>query len=173
MSTKRSIKKYHPVFIVLLVGVISVFGVMLYQANRTYEYNGQQYRAGESFRDVEGCNTCSFDANGQLQCTLMACDIDGVRPDEPIDIEFSYANGAYSYSATIQKPTPCHTVESDVIVRESLPEQVDVRFVVKDSGEMCIQVIDEETVTGEILVSEAALIRVFVNDQVQAGQGVN
>lgn len=173
MSITRSAKKYYPFLIAALIVLSAVIGALLYQANRTYEYNGQQYRVGESFRDIEGCNTCSFNSGGQLQCTLMACNSDGLPPEDRVDIKFSYREGAYIYSGIIQKPTPCHKVESEVVVRESFPEQVDLRLTVKDSGQNCIQVIKEEAVTGEIRVSSEALIRVFLNDRIQTGQGVN
>ena len=166
-------KKYYPIFIAGIIVLIAVIGAMIYHANRTYDYNGQQYRAGESFRDIEGCNTCSFDENGQLQCTLMACVSDGMPPDETLDIEFSYTNGMYIYSGTIQKPTPCHEVESEIVVRESFPEQVYLLFMVEDSGQTCIDVIGEETVTGEIRVSDGASIQVFLNGRVQTELGIN
>lgn len=163
----RLMKKYYPIFVISLIVLSAVIGVLLFQANRTYEYDGQQYRAGESFRDIEGCNTCSFDANGQLQCTLLACYPDGLPPEDTVDIKLNYKAGAYIYKGTLQKPTPCHEVESEVVVRESFPEQVDLRFTVKDSGQSCIQVIEEAVVTGEIRVSKEASIRVFVNNKIQ------
>lgn len=173
MSIKRLIRKYSPIYIAAFIIIFAAIGAMLYQSNRTYNYNGRQYRVGESFSRIEGCNTCSFDENGQLLCTKMACDSDGLPPDETLNIEFSYSNGKYIYSGTIQKPTPCHEVKSEIVVRESFPEQVDLRFMVKDSGQICTQVIGEEAVTGEIQVSKEASIRVFLNDKIQTEQGIN
>jgi hypothetical protein len=36
-------------------------------------YDGVGYYAGESFPDVDGCNTCICEPNGLVSCTLMAC----------------------------------------------------------------------------------------------------
>jgi hypothetical protein len=161
-------------FIAVLAGGIYYF----VESNRRFEYNGKWYRAGEGFMDKEGCNSCSFDKKGQLQCTMMACDVD-TPPDQPpladelIELSFNYENGAYSYKGTIQTPTPCHTVETEQIIREVFPEDVDLKFSTQDSGEICIQVIDSKEVSGQIRVSEGATIRVYVNGELQAGKGLN
>lgn len=170
-----SIKKRTFVFVVILIAATFLFGIyfLIYQSNKTYEYNGRRYHAGESFKDVDGCNTCSFNESGQMQCTLMACDTNNLPSDELVQIIFSYNDGVYSYSGTIQKPTPCHEIKSEYVIRESFPEQVDLRFTVVDSGEICSQVIDKEEVNGQIPVSEEAKIQVYVNDELQIGKGVN
>jgi hypothetical protein len=166
------------VAVLLIVIGITVGLVLLTQSSdRQYEYNGRLYRPGETFLDADGCNTCSFSQDGQLQCTLMACVDEPVEEPAPaedvIDLSFSYSDGTYVYSGTIQKPTPCHTVEADIVVRERFPEDVDLKFTIIDSGQICSQVIDEEPVSGEIAVSEGATISVFVNGQRQSGVGVN
>lgn len=129
---------------------------------RYFEYNGKKYKAGETFLDVEGCNTCSFDGNGQMACTLKACLTDKTD-DSPVDISYEYIDGRYIYNAIVKKPTPCHKLEVETVVRESYPEQVDLNFTTKDSGEVCIQVIDEEEVSGSIEVSKDATINVYLN----------
>ncbi|KAH3886186.1 hypothetical protein DPMN_010187 [Dreissena polymorpha] len=37
------------------------------------EYNGKRYKAGESFPDDDGCNTCNCHRGGAVACTLMFC----------------------------------------------------------------------------------------------------
>ena len=37
------------------------------------EYNGRIYKEGESFKDIDGCNTCGC-SNRQVACTLMYCE---------------------------------------------------------------------------------------------------
>lgn len=86
---------------------------------------------------------------------------------------FAFADGAYSYFGTIQKPTLCHEVKSDYVIRESYPEQVDLRFTIVDSGKVCTQVIDQEAISGKISVSEKARIQVYVNDELQTDKGIN
>lgn len=156
--------------VVALFLLVAAIAVVVLRNETEFEYSGQLYRPGEAFMDADGCNTCSFNNRGELQCTLMACDveppIDGQMPsDEVIDIDFSYSEGGYSYVSTIQKPTPCHVVTTEVVIRERFPEDVDLKFYIVDSGDICIQVIGEEQVTGEIAVSEVATINVFVNDR--------
>ena len=170
MKTSKN-KRTWIAFIVLIVVCFLVgVGYFFYKSNRTFEYNGKWYHAGESFKDAEGCNTCSFDENGQMMCTTMACNIEN---PSTIEILFTYTNGEYSYSGTIQKPTPCHEVKYDYVVRESYPEQVDLRFTIEDSGEICSQVIDQEEISGKIPVSEKARIQVYVNDELQTDKGIN
>lgn len=36
-------------------------------------YEGNVYRNGEGFTDVDGCNSCSCE-NGSVQCTTIACE---------------------------------------------------------------------------------------------------
>jgi hypothetical protein len=144
------------------------------ESTRQFEYDGRWYSAGETFMDTDGCNSCSFDKKGQLQCTLMACGTDAIPPEEGlIDINFNYEDGAYTYRGTIQTPTPCHTVETEQVIREIFPEDVDLKFTIQDSGEICIQVMGSERISGQIPVSEGATIKVFVNDTLQPGQGLN
>lgn len=43
--------------------------------NKSCDYNGNTYKSGEGFKDIDGCNSCSCD-NGKIACTLMACEQD-------------------------------------------------------------------------------------------------
>jgi hypothetical protein len=176
MSKKR--------LIIILVGLagagLLVSGLFLYRSQRTFEYNGQQYKPGEAFLDAEGCNTCSFDKDGNLQCTLMACEPSRPLDDDnlptevpPVNISFMYEDGKYKYQATIQKPTPCHRIVPDVVIRERFPEDVDLNFKIESNDQMCAQMISPEEVSGEIPVSEGAVIQVFVNGRLQPGAGIN
>ncbi|HSN97342.1 MAG TPA: hypothetical protein VLS89_03555 [Candidatus Nanopelagicales bacterium] len=40
----------------------------------TCEYGGQVYDIGESFPAGDGCNVCTCTADGEVVCTLVACD---------------------------------------------------------------------------------------------------
>jgi hypothetical protein len=164
----------------LVVGGIAVLiliiCIALYVAIKPqyYEYNGQKYGVGESFKDKEGCNTCSFNKNGELQCTMMACYPDQQPQDKKaVDLQFTYNNSEYTYTGTVQTPTPCYDVKTETVIRESYPEQADLRFTTTDSGENCIDVIDNKLVSGEIKVSENAIIMVYLDNTLQPGVGVN
>jgi hypothetical protein len=39
----------------------------------TCSYAGKTYGAGTSFPSTDGCNTCSCDTSGAVECTLVAC----------------------------------------------------------------------------------------------------
>ena len=39
----------------------------------TCEYGGQIYQGGDTFPDLDGCNTCNCTDDGYIQCTEMAC----------------------------------------------------------------------------------------------------
>jgi len=38
------------------------------------EYGEKKYKSGESFKATDGCNSCGCN-NGEVACTLMACDV--------------------------------------------------------------------------------------------------
>ena len=53
-------------------------------------YNGRGYSLGDQFTAVDGCNSCSCGASGQIACTLIACDgnqtgYDAARPSPGTD----------------------------------------------------------------------------------------
>lgn len=76
-----------------------------------------------------------------------------------------FENGVHTYSGTVSKPTPCHIFESEVIIRESFPEQVTLDLTIKDSGQICIQVIGEEVFTITFEASEKALVDAAINGE--------
>ena len=61
-----------------------------------------------------------------------------------------YADGVVSYSAVIQKPTPCNTLKVDELIMESYPVQIKIDVSIEKHSGFCIQVIDYENITGEI-----------------------
>jgi len=73
------------------------------------KYNGQLYRAGESFPANDGCNTCSCSENGMVACTKMACnfcteDIYGTCEDGKKFIEAECIEGHLAYVDYFQDP---------------------------------------------------------------------
>lgn len=67
-------------------------------------------------------------------------------------------NNTWEYLVVVPKPTPCHDTASRVLVAESFPEQVtvEVDIVAPGGDEICIQVVDEETIQGTYQASEGA-----------------
>ncbi|XP_062621659.1 uncharacterized protein LOC134283227 [Saccostrea cucullata] len=44
------------------------------EKNKVCRYNGKFYKVGQSFPAGDGCNRCTCRSNGQVICTLIACD---------------------------------------------------------------------------------------------------
>jgi len=84
---------------------------------------------------------------------------------EFIEADYFYDEGVHTYEGVVLLPTPCYSLESEAIVRESYPEQVTISFLSEDSGEVCIQVIDERPFKVIFQASEEANIDVLFNDQ--------
>lgn len=77
------------------------------------------------------------------------------------DLTFDAATGDWSYEVTGYLPTACHTATTEVIIMESFPEQVliNVNFTAPAEDTMCIQVLQEVTLTGTFKASEQATAR--------------
>ncbi len=71
----------------------------------------------------------------------------------------------WEYTVVGTLPTPCHTATVDIVVRESYPEQVSVmvEVVEPNADEICAQVIEDYTYTGEFTASEEASIELAFN----------
>ncbi len=162
--------KYKFLILSLIVIVLAAFAVILYvlflNSSKVYEYAGKKYKVGQSFPSDDGCNTCSFDKNGQMACTLMACNDSSTPPETTaVDMQFKYEGDVYKYSGTVEKPTPCHKIQTDIVIKESYPEQVDIKITTTASDQICVQVISEEEISGEIKVSEDAVIDIYLNGE--------
>ena len=94
-------------------------------------------------------------------------DIDGdVNVDVPrvtITAKHQYRNGTHIIAGEIEVPTPCHLLETNVIIKESFPEQVTVQFEVGTQAEICAQVITSARFKVEFKVSENARISGTLN----------
>lgn len=76
-------------------------------------------------------------------------------------------DGKWNYEVVVQKPTPCHKVEKEVVIQESYPEQVSLNLTVSKNAEelVCVQQIEEENVTGEFKASEQAKVQLNLKKQ--------
>ncbi len=87
-------------------------------------------------------------------------------PEEPIveedamriDAKHFFINGTHTLAGEIMMPTPCDLLETDAIVRESMPEQVTVAFEVVNNSEMCAQVMTAQRFKVDFAASEGASI---------------
>lgn len=88
-----------------------------------------------------------------LSVTLSDWEVTEVADKDFVDRYYvGYSDGRVAYSITVAKPSPCHSLLVQETVMESYPVQVrlDVTITKPSEGEICAQVITEETVTGEI-----------------------
>ena len=77
-------------------------------------------------------------------------------PEVPVSEDYSVkyleSEGKLVYSAKVTLPTPCYSIEKEELVMESMPPQVRIELtrIPPDADVVCIQVIAEETVEGEV-----------------------
>ena len=63
-------------------------------------------------------------------------------------------------------PTPCHSLASDVMVAESMPEQVLIKFTTKAGEGICTQVLADKFFRVSFTASKDALITATLNGKV-------
>lgn len=97
------------------------------------------------------------------------------RPDQPepvpseqpqfISATRTYKDGVYHVEGSLTLPTPCHQLLIDPRILESYPEQVAVDFTIRDSGNICVQVLHEQAWEFDVRVSEQASFSARINGQ--------
>ncbi len=101
-----------------------------------------------------GCFTITLHrGDDTLQVTLMDWEVTEVSESDGTDRYFVYyENGSVNYNITVAKPSPCHTLDVRKSVMESYPVQIrlDISILPPEEGEMCAQVITEDTICGDI-----------------------
>ncbi|PIP87246.1 hypothetical protein COW81_01150 [Candidatus Campbellbacteria bacterium CG22_combo_CG10-13_8_21_14_all_36_13] len=82
-----------------------------------------------------------------------------------INVDVSFEEGSYEYSGIISLPTPCYSLTTEAIVRESYPEQVTLLFATEDNsnGGMCAEVIKDVPFRIIFDASEDAIINAVFN----------
>jgi hypothetical protein len=87
--------------------------------------------------------------------------------NEVVVVTHTYSDGLHTLRGKLFLPTPCHELETDAVVMESLPEQVNVNLNIVEPGEkiFCIQVIDERDFEVTFQASPSPSIRGFVNGE--------
>jgi len=79
------------------------------------------------------------------------------------EMEHDFEDGTHTVSGIINLPTPCHSLETNVLVAESFPEQVTVQFKTSVSAEACAQIIAQKEFEIEFQASEEARIKATLN----------
>ncbi len=80
-----------------------------------------------------------------------------------IPVTHQFKNGLHTYVGSIDAPTPCHSILGEAVVKESYPEQVDIRIETKESEGICAQVITAKKFKVSFSASENPVVRAFVN----------
>ncbi len=58
-----------------------------------------------------------------------------------IEAKHFFKDGLHTFVGQIELPTPCDLLETGSVVRESMPEQVELQFSVINNAESCAQII--------------------------------
>jgi len=76
-----------------------------------------------------------------------------------IKARHQFKDGVHTLVGEVLVPTPCHTLEAEVLIRESFPEQVTIVFsIVSTEAELCAQVVTPAVFAESFEASEEALI---------------
>ena len=67
-----------------------------------------------------------------------------------------FIDGVHTFAGEITLPTPCDLLQSETIVRESMPEQVVLNFSVINTAQGCIQQITSQRFKTSVTASESA-----------------
>jgi hypothetical protein len=80
-DTQKKIQFLYGVIITMGTIIVGLISYIFYTENSELfkqpnkcEYNGWAYSDGETYKSIDGCNTC-FCSDGETVCTEMACDI--------------------------------------------------------------------------------------------------
>ena len=100
--------------------------------------------------------------------TTQKSDTKTVINTDQVTVKTTYENGTLKYSGTVNLPSPCFELKTEVNVLETFPEQVQIRLTTVNTAgptQFCTQVITPEEFSGKVQVSEGATVTVFLNDE--------
>lgn len=69
----------------------------------------------------------------------------------------------HTYKGTITLPTPCHTLQTMIVIAESYPEQVTLDLTSASNAPVCAQVVTEKEFTAQFNASPNHTIRLTMN----------
>ncbi len=61
-----------------------------------------------------------------------------------VDAKHYYIDGVHTLVGEMVFPTPCDLLESEAIIQESYPEQINISFSVINNSEMCAQMMTNQ-----------------------------
>ena len=134
----------------LVVVLIALIGLGIYFFGGVNDF--------AQFDNVEEAPTddrSSVDTNDTVDETVML-------------VAYTYVGNIHTYIGEINLPTPCHELDSEVIIAESFPEQVSINFTIASEVEMCAQVITPEPFVVSFEASKDASVAMTVNGEEMA-----
>ena len=78
---------------------------------------------------------------------------------EEVLIVHGFNKGVHTVSGNLTLPTPCYTLNADVMLSSSTPVVATLHFSSGDAGGMCIQVLDERPFEVSFKAAEDATIK--------------
>jgi nitrous oxide reductase len=84
-----------------------------------------------------------------------------------------YENNTLFYEAIITKPTPCHNIEVNEKIINRTSVQVTIDMQIKSYKGVCIQVLKEEKVSGEIYVANLTYASLYLDGDLKYSQKIN
>jgi hypothetical protein len=117
----------------------------------------------------EPCGDCE-DAVGENDISRP-----GFPMADAIPVNQAYADGKHYIAGILTLPDPCYEIDSEVVIRESYPEQVDINLTTPRSGDPCATVLTDKAFEVEFEASEDAEINAFLNgsavELLESGKG--
>ena len=86
-----------------------------------------------------------------------------VVEQESFDITRTFEDGVHTISGVVTLPTPCHLLQENVRVAESLPEQIFITLTTQATDGICIQVLDAREFSIDVEASEEAAVSLSIN----------
>ncbi|HEY4483495.1 MAG TPA: hypothetical protein VI953_04960 [Candidatus Paceibacterota bacterium] len=90
---------------------------------------------------------------------------DEISQPNSLTVNHYFDNGSHTIEGTITLPTPCHSLTSDVLVAESYPEQVTIKFTIAPGTGICTQVLADKFFRVTFNASKDASIKATLNGQ--------
>lgn len=116
---------------------------------------------------VAGMFTFAFLNRSEAPATVPpASDNDQSQSDAPspyasitrVTAKQFYEAGTHTFVGEIPMPTPCDLLEAEAVVRESMPEQIEIQFSVINTADTCAQVITPQRFSVEASASAEAQV---------------
>lgn len=76
-----------------------------------------------------------------------------------VDAKHYFIDGVHTFVGIVDMPTPCHLLEAQAEVAESLPEQISIAFRVINNADTCAQVVTPQRFKVSAAASSGATVR--------------